>query len=110
MLGMVFTEFIELVEEKFSPEMADAVLTEAAPVHGGAYTAVGYYAFEELARMVDILSRRTGVPAPELVRVFGHHLLGRYAQGHASMCRIAQAPYEGPEGTGTLFTLEKVAT
>ena len=40
MLGFVVTEFIELVEDKFSPEMADAVITDAAPPHGGAYTAV----------------------------------------------------------------------
>ena len=41
MLGMVFTELVEMVENRFSPELADAVLQEAAPGHGGAYTAVG---------------------------------------------------------------------
>ena len=27
MMGMVFTEFLELVESKFSPEVADRIIT-----------------------------------------------------------------------------------
>ena len=181
MLGLVFTEFVELVEEKFSPEFADAVLTDAASPHGGAYTAVGYYPHEELVAMVGALAQRTGVPAPDLVKGFGGHLLQRFEQAHARMfdrhdnffdfvasihdqihvevrklydnvalpsftvlsregwvmrllyqsprameqlaqgllegaaahyqeaCRISQSPYDGPEGQGVLFTLEKSA-
>lgn len=85
MLGLVFTEFVELVEEKFSPEVADAVLTEVAPANGGAYTAVGYYPHEEMVGMVVALSGRTGVPVPDLIKGFGGHLLGRFAQAHAPM-------------------------
>lgn len=84
MLGLVFTEFIELVEHQFSPEVADAVLQEAAP-HGGAYTAVGYYPHEEIVALVVALSRHTGVPVPDLVRAFGRHLLGRFTEGHAEV-------------------------
>jgi hypothetical protein len=85
MLGMVFTEFIELVEQKFSPEMADAVLEDAAPANGGAYTAVGYYPDGEMLALVAALSQRTGVPVAELVRAFGHHLLARFREMHAPM-------------------------
>jgi len=85
MLGMVFTEFVELVEERFSPALADAVLQDVASPHGGAYTAVGYYPHEEMLAMVGALSTRTGVAAPELVKAFGHHLLTRFTQGHGEM-------------------------
>lgn len=85
MLGLVFTEFVELVEEKFSPETADAVLTDVAPPHGGAYTAVGYYPHEEMVAMVGALSQRTGVPVPDLVKAFGGHLLQRFEQAHGGM-------------------------
>jgi Haem-NO-binding len=85
MLGMVFTEFVELVEERFSPALADAVLQDVAPPHGGAYTAVGYYPHEEMLALVGALSARTGVAAPELVKAFGHHLLTRFTQGHGEM-------------------------
>lgn len=85
MLGLVFTEFVELVEDKFSPEIADAVIDEVAAPHGGAYTAVGYYPHEEMVAMVGALSRQTGVPAPDLVRTFGGHLLHRFAAAHGDM-------------------------
>jgi Haem-NO-binding len=85
MLGMVFTEFIELVEEKFSPDMADAVIQDVAPANGGAYTAVGYYPHEEMTSLVGALSVRTGVPVADLVKAFGHHLLQRFTQVHSPM-------------------------
>lgn len=85
MLGLVFTEFVELVEDKFSPETADAVLTEVAPPHGGAYTAVGNYPHEEMVAMVGALSRHTGVPAGDLVKTFGGHLLHKFAAAHGDM-------------------------
>jgi hypothetical protein len=84
MLGLVFTEFVELVEDKFSPETADAVMEAVAAPHGGAYTAVGYYPHEEMATMVGALSRQTGVAAPELVRSFGGHLLHRFVAAHGN--------------------------
>lgn len=85
MLGMVFTEFLDMVEERFSPATADRILTEAALPHGGAYTAVGYYPHEEMVTLVTLLSRHTQVPADDLVRAFGHHLLGRFACEYPAM-------------------------
>jgi hypothetical protein len=78
MLGMVFTELVEMVEETFSPEIADAVLSDVAPANGGAYTSVGYYDHNELVALVVALSKRTGVPVPDLVQAFGKHMLGRF--------------------------------
>lgn len=78
MLGLVFTELMEMVEDHFSPAMADAVLQDARLSNDGAYTAVGYYDHAELMRIVDALAARSGVPADELVRVFGKHLMGRF--------------------------------
>ncbi len=80
MLGLVFTELIEMVEDHFSPELADAVLQDAGLSHGGAYTAVGYYEHGELMRLVQALSARSGLPVDSLVQVFGKHLLGRFTQ------------------------------
>jgi hypothetical protein len=80
LLGLVFTELVEMVEERFSTETADAMLAAAPASHGGAYTAVGYYSHEELVALVVKLSQLTGVVIPELVRAFGTHLLGRFTQ------------------------------
>lgn len=85
MLGLVFTEFIEMVEDRFSPELADTIISEVAPASGGAYTAVGYYDHAELVSMIVALSRHSGVAVPQLVRSFGHHLLGRFTELYPTM-------------------------
>ena len=82
MLGMVFTELIEMVEDKFSPEIADQMVEAAEVAGGGVYTAVGTYPPEQVSIMVTRLSELTGVPARDLVHAFGRHLLERFAQSH----------------------------
>ena len=80
MKGMVFTEFLEMVETKFSADMVDDIIDDANPVSGGAYTAVGTYHHQELVDMVVALSKRTEIPVPTLVKVFGEHVFGVFAR------------------------------
>ena len=56
MKGVVFTEFIEMVENEFSPDLADTIITEAGLPSGGIYTSVGTYRHEEM------LGSSTGLP------------------------------------------------
>jgi len=79
MKGMVFTEFLEMVETKFSADMVDDIIDDANPASGGAYTAVGTYHHQELVDMVVALSKRTEIPVPTLVKVFGEHVFGVFA-------------------------------
>lgn len=60
MLGIVFTSLIDMLEETVSPEFADDVIVEAELANDGAYTAVGYYPFEEMQRMLGVLVKKTG--------------------------------------------------
>ncbi len=79
MKGMVFTEFMEMVEVTWSLDMADALIARSQVESGGAYTAVGTYPHAELFALVSALSMETGVAVSELVRTFGKHLFGRFA-------------------------------
>jgi hypothetical protein len=79
MKGMVFTEFLEMVEKTFSADMVDDIIDDANPASGGAYTAVGTYDHAELVAMVVALSKRTSIPVPDLVRAFGTHVFGVFA-------------------------------
>lgn len=85
MLGMVFTELLDMVEQRFSPEVLDAALQRAQLSHGGAYTAVGYYPHEEIERIVAALAVETGLEPDLLVRAFGEHLLTRFSAVHPQM-------------------------
>ena len=78
MKGMVFTEFLDMVELKFSADMVDDIIEDSQLPNGGAYTAVGTYDHAELVRMAEALAQRSGVPVPALVHAFGLHLFGRF--------------------------------
>lgn len=79
MKGMVFTEFMDMVEANWSLDMVDALIARANVASGGAYTAIGNYPHEEMHALVAALSRETGIAAADLVRAFGKHLFGRFA-------------------------------
>ncbi|MFM8330066.1 MAG: heme NO-binding domain-containing protein [Candidatus Methylumidiphilus sp.] len=82
MKGMVFTEFLEMVETTFSQDMVDDILDDANPPSGGAYTAVGTYDHAELVAMVVALSQRTGVAVPTLIKAFGQHLFSVFSKNY----------------------------
>ena len=79
MKGVVFTEFLEMVEETCSADLVDDIIEDSGVESGGAYTAVATYDHAELVALVLALSKRTKTPVPDLVRTFGRHLLGRFA-------------------------------
>jgi len=93
MKGIVFTEFLEMVEHRFGLAMVDRIIEEAAPDSGGAYTAVGTYPCRELLQLVGALAAATATPAPRLVQAFGHHLFGRFHEAYPALF----------EGVGSAF-------
>lgn len=82
MKGIIFTEFLEMVEGRWGFGMVDRIIDGAARSHDGAYVATGTYDHAELVAMVVRLSEATGVAVPELVRAFGEHLFTRFATSY----------------------------
>jgi hypothetical protein len=82
MKGLVFREFLDMVEAQFSPETAEAIIGASALSTAGAYTTVGTYPHQEMVQLVSHLSTRTGHSVPELLRHFGRHLFDRLATHH----------------------------
>ena len=80
MKGVVFTEFLEMVESRFSEAIADQLIEDTAPPSGGAYTAVGTYPHQELVAMVVRLAQVSGTPVPALLQAFGTYLLGSFVR------------------------------
>lgn len=78
MKGVVFDGFIDMVEERFSAEMADKIINSSHLANGGAYTSVGTYDHQELIELVGHLSEETGIPVPGLLRTFGEYLFKRF--------------------------------
>ncbi|MEZ5935858.1 MAG: heme NO-binding domain-containing protein [Alphaproteobacteria bacterium] len=82
MKGVVFTEFLEMVEDYFSPDVADSIIEASDLPSGGAYTAVGTYDHAEIVTLVQNLSAETGLGLDLLLRSFGKHLFARFVQGY----------------------------
>lgn len=82
MKGIVFREFIDMVESQFSLEIADAIIAASSLSTDGAYTSIGTYPHEEMVELVSNLSRETGTAVPDLLRHFGRHLFGHFAVVH----------------------------
>ncbi|MGI9490559.1 MAG: heme NO-binding domain-containing protein [Geminicoccaceae bacterium] len=81
MKGIVFTEFLEMVEDRFSPETADQIIEQANLPSGGVYTAVGTYDHAEIVALVQQLSKETGASLSVLLHAFGKHLFTRFVAG-----------------------------
>lgn len=81
MKGVVFTEFLEMVENKFSADMVDDIIGAADLPSKGAYTAVGTYPHTEMGKLVIELSKKSGIKVPDLLKAYGQHLFGRFVAG-----------------------------
>lgn len=77
---MVFTEFIEFVEDKFGFEVSNEIIISSDLESGGIYTAVGTYDFQELVNLVTNLNRLTEIPINALLETFGDHLFYRFVE------------------------------
>lgn len=82
MKGLVFTEFLEMIESKFGYSLVDQLLTESVLPSGGTYTAVGTYDHAEMVTLVQGLSRHTGLPMPDLLRTYGRYMFGTFVRSY----------------------------
>ncbi len=92
MKGIVFTEFLDLVEDKFGLEMVDKIISQSQLESGGAYTTVGTYDFSEMLQLVSNLSSNTEIPVDDLLLIYGEHFFDVLRNNYGQML----AKYHGP--------------
>ena len=78
MKGIVFTEFLEMVEEKFGYETVDLILEKSKEETNGIYTSVGTYKHAELVALITSLSEETALSIPKLLHAYGVYLFGTF--------------------------------
>lgn len=83
MKGIVFTEFLEMVEQKFGIETVDAIISQSNLKSEGAYTSVGTYDFTELERLLTNLSKLTKIEVNDLTYSFGHYFFESLTKSHS---------------------------
>lgn len=94
MKGIIFTEFLGMVEEKFSPEMVEKIIDESNLPNQGGYTEVGTYDHHELLRLVKTLSEHTKIPIPELEEYYGEFLFNKFLVRYPRIIMEAKNTFE----------------
>jgi hypothetical protein len=83
MKGIVFTEFLEMVEEAYGYDLVDKLLVESQLPSGGIYTSVGTYDHTEMVTLVLKLSAHLEMPAPELLRHYGRYMFRSFKRNYS---------------------------
>ena len=73
MKGIVFKEFIGMVESAFGEETVEKIIDKSNLESEGAYTSVGTYDHGEILQLVTHLSEECSTSVPDLVKTFGKH-------------------------------------
>jgi len=94
MRGIVFTEFLELVERDHGAAVADRIIEASLLESRGAYTSVGTYDRRELVRLVHSLADLTGEDVPQILRGLGRALFEPLATSYAGFVRDLDHPLD----------------
>lgn len=82
MKGIVFTEFLEMVEQKFGYEVVDKIISESKLESNGIYTSIGTYHHSEIISLVTNLSESVQIPANDLIYEFGKYLFDTFLKNY----------------------------
>ena len=94
MKGIVFTEFLDLVEDKFGLEMVDKIIESSNLESNGVYTAVGTYQFSEMLQLLSHLSANTNISIDDLLLVYGEHFFSVLEKSYPDMLAKYNDPIE----------------
>lgn len=94
MKGIVFTEFLDLVEDKFGIEMVDKIIEQSKLDSDGVYTAIGTYKFSEMLQLLDNLSKNTGISTDDLLLVYAEHFFTVLKESYPGLLATYKDPIE----------------
>lgn len=94
MKGIVFTEFLDLVEAKFGLKMVDEIISKSDLETGGAYTSVGTYKFSEMLQLLQHLSANTKISIDDLLLIYGEHFFSVLEESYPGLLATYTDPID----------------
>ncbi|WP_405351081.1 heme NO-binding domain-containing protein [Nonlabens sp. Asnod3-H03] len=94
MKGIVFTEFLDLVEEKFGLGMVDQIIEQSQLPSNGVYTSIGTYSFAEMLQLIQNLSANTGLSIDQLLLAYGEHFFNVIENSYPGLLATYKDPIE----------------
>lgn len=106
MKGIIFTEFLTMVEEAHGLDMVDTIIEKSDLPSKGAYTTVGTYHHTEIVALVTNLGVETAVEIPTLLYTFGVYLFSSLANAHPEFLGLTDDPLDFLEQVETYIHVE----
>ena len=94
MKGIVFTEFLDLVEDKFGLEVVDKIINASELESEGVYTSVGTYKFSEMLQLLQHLSAHTEISIDNLLLVYAEHFFSVLETSYPGLLATYKDPIE----------------
>lgn len=94
MKGIVFTEFLDMVEKKFGIEVVDHIINESKLQSDGVYTSVGTYDFVEMQSLLINLSKKVDIPLDDLIYNYGLYFFNVLTSVHPGIFALYRDPIE----------------
>ena len=89
MKGIVFTEFLEMIEHTNGYDLVDSLLLTSDLPSGGSYTAAGTYDHQEMIRLVVNLSQATHRSVADILRQYGRYLFQTFVKTYIPFLEAA---------------------
>ena len=106
MKGLIFTEFLEMVEEKFGYEVLDRLTSLPCLQNQGAYTSVGNYSHGEMLKMLDELHTAVDLPHKALIVAFAGWLFEVFLRIHPEFFERIDNSFDFLQGIETVIHSE----
>ncbi|MDO6603504.1 heme NO-binding domain-containing protein [Arenibacter palladensis] len=100
MKGIVFTEFMEMVESSFGLEVVDEIIEKSNLESEGIYTSIGTYEFNEMVSLITNLSDSVKIDTNTLLHTFGYYLFSSLGKAHPEVIKSYTNPL------GLLYSIE----
>ena len=93
MKELVYTEFSEMVEQQHGFVFTKELIDEADLPSEGAYTSVGTYDHAEMVELLTLLSEKTDLTIPALLRAYGHYLFRTFERSYPHFLENKQTTF-----------------
>nr|WP_293836392.1 heme NO-binding domain-containing protein [uncultured Arsenicibacter sp.] len=90
MKGIVFTEFLEMVEAKYGYASVDRIIQRSNVPNDGAYTAIGTYSSHEMHQLLQSLCAEKNSTADEVLTEFGKHLFRVFLKNYPQLITASE--------------------
>lgn len=94
MKGVIFTVFMEMVEEQFGLTVLEDIIEQSNTKTAGAYSRVGNYDPQEMLALVMVAHKISELPVSTLCKAYGEYLFGYFTKNMPEFFRDSSCAFE----------------